>query len=211
VNQLFDINAATTHGLCFSFTPLTNMSNPIAPTRDPKKWVQSPKRVWYWRHPTGSFWKGPPDDRVWVPSIDAPPDLEPPPDDLDDSSGQDSATHQNDAPQPCAPQQFGSVINLLVGGLPRLPPPQENAPQLMARPQPNAFGHSPFGRGDESTMRDGRPRTDDHRDPAPHTTIWDSHSSQPPPYFSTTAGSYSGPWAHTMRHRDESARVEQDR
>ncbi|KAJ7027671.1 hypothetical protein C8F04DRAFT_1266775 [Mycena alexandri] len=47
---------------------------------DPSRWVQSPKGVFYWRHDFGSYWKGPPDDRVWVPSMDTPLHLPSPPD-----------------------------------------------------------------------------------------------------------------------------------
>ncbi|KAJ6579694.1 hypothetical protein DFH09DRAFT_1077283 [Mycena vulgaris] len=51
--------------------------------RDPKKWVQSPKRAWYWRHETQSYWKGPRDDHMW-----------PPPDDEDDEASPPSAIAQ---------------------------------------------------------------------------------------------------------------------
>ncbi|KAJ7093011.1 hypothetical protein B0H15DRAFT_947818 [Mycena belliarum] len=60
------------------------MSGQSKMAHDPKNWVRSPGKKWYWRHPTESSWRGPPNDRVWVPSIDAPDDLDPPPDDEDD-------------------------------------------------------------------------------------------------------------------------------
>ncbi|KAJ7870418.1 hypothetical protein B0H13DRAFT_1896165 [Mycena leptocephala] len=46
----------------------------------------------------------------------------------------------------------------------------------------------------------------------PHLAARADSAPQPPPYFSTQHGSsYSGPWAHTMRRREEVGLVEQNR
>ncbi|KAJ7026318.1 hypothetical protein C8F04DRAFT_1190637 [Mycena alexandri] len=55
-------------------------SNQLPQQQDPNQWVSSPKGAFYWQHTTGSYWKGPADDRVWVPSMDSPLNLPPPPD-----------------------------------------------------------------------------------------------------------------------------------
>ncbi|KAJ7820898.1 hypothetical protein B0H13DRAFT_1921104 [Mycena leptocephala] len=158
------------------------MSTPHPQTRDPKKWVQSPKKVWYWRHPTGSFWKGPPDDRIWVASIDSPPDLEPPPDDEMESVGAGTAPASPSNP---VARQFGSIPNMMAGG-------DAHAPQYHTLRPPPDFAQTridPFG---------------DRLGATPSASL-------PPPYVHSPYGPYTGPWSNTMRHRDNSARSEMER
>ncbi|KAJ7165405.1 hypothetical protein C8R46DRAFT_1035979 [Mycena filopes] len=83
------------------------MLQPPSTTTDPSRWVLSRGGAFYWRHATQSYWKGPPDDRVWVPSMDMPPDMPPPPDFGDRAPGPVAAA----APRNNAPvTQFGSII-----------------------------------------------------------------------------------------------------
>ncbi|KAJ7079932.1 hypothetical protein B0H15DRAFT_953714 [Mycena belliarum] len=108
------------------------MSGQSKMAHDPKKWVRSPGKKWYWRHPTESSWRGPRDDRVWVPSIDAPDDLDPPPDDeFDDDVAM--------APPP-APTTFGSLPrvapNTAVTGT--VAPATQQLQQPSAAPGPSA-------------------------------------------------------------------------
>ncbi|KAJ7672157.1 hypothetical protein DFH06DRAFT_1319585 [Mycena polygramma] len=149
--------------------------------RDPKIWVKSKGGTWYWRHPTGSSWKGPRRDRVWVPSMDAPDWLPPPPDDfsnLDADEGQ---------PAPAPAHTFGTVVPTVVP-MDTTPGPGIPIPPII---RSSAFGSS------------GRP-----------TDLWGS--SGPPPartstYTTTGAVTYTGPYANTMRHRDESIRLDRER
>ncbi|KAJ7665391.1 hypothetical protein DFH06DRAFT_1323785 [Mycena polygramma] len=147
--------------------------------RDPKIWVKSRGGTWYWRHPSGSFWKGPRSDRAWVPAIDVPDWLPPPPDDFSNLDAEVGSI----APAQPAPQQFGSV--------PANPPGNQQTAGVQNTParRPSAFGSA-------STV--------------------DRWGSTPLPRITQstyTSGSvtYTGPYANTMRHRDESARLDRER
>ncbi|KAJ7642533.1 hypothetical protein B0H17DRAFT_1148792 [Mycena rosella] len=78
------------------------MSNPQ------QMWVRSPKGVYYWRDPTGSVWKGPHDDCIWVPSQDSPAGMPPPPTDFAEQPGDPAPT----PPSMGAAHNFGSLAPL---------------------------------------------------------------------------------------------------
>ncbi|KAJ7088192.1 hypothetical protein C8R44DRAFT_892988 [Mycena epipterygia] len=58
----------------------------MAGGNDPPRWVKSPHPLtkFYFRPNTGSRWRGPRDNRTWVPAMDTPLDFPPPPDDFAD-------------------------------------------------------------------------------------------------------------------------------
>ncbi|KAJ7670616.1 hypothetical protein DFH06DRAFT_1124932 [Mycena polygramma] len=146
--------------------------------RDPKIWVKSRGGTWYWRHPSGSFWKGPLSDRAWVPAIDVPDWIPPPPDDF---SNLDAEVGSPVPAQP-APQLFGSVPANRTGNQPTAG--VQNTPA----PRPSAFNSA---------------------------TATDRWGSTPLPRAQSTytSGSvtYTGPYASTMRARDESLRLDRER
>ncbi|KAJ7046411.1 hypothetical protein C8F04DRAFT_1248652 [Mycena alexandri] len=98
---------------------------------DPNRWVHSPKGVFYWRHDVGSYWKGPPDDRVWVPSMDTPLQLPPPP---------DFGAAQGDAAGAPPAIQFGS--NPPINTNPPMPPAYHDQATTRA-PQQQTFSPTP--------------------------------------------------------------------
>ncbi|KAJ7037839.1 hypothetical protein C8F04DRAFT_1256750 [Mycena alexandri] len=139
-------------------------SNQQPQQQDPNQWVSSPKGAFYWRHATGSYWKGPADDRVWVPSMDSPPNLPPPP---------DFGAPQGDAAGAPPATQFGSSTPIPAGGLnvqmppvyrprdtpsalpptpPRAPPPTQQTGFVSVHSRPAYPDHSTYN------ARDG-PRT----------------------------------------------------
>ncbi|KAJ7601994.1 hypothetical protein DFH06DRAFT_1351813 [Mycena polygramma] len=148
---------------------------------DPKIWVKSKGGIWYWRHPTGSTYKGPRHDRVWVPSIDAPSWLPPPPDDFANLDAEEGRT----APAPLAPNhQFGTTAPTPTGA----PTSGIPIPAVTIRPNPMASstsGHLWAGNA-----------------PPP--------SGPRPSYTTTGAVTYTGAFATIMRHHDES-RAERER
>ncbi|KAJ7678178.1 hypothetical protein DFH06DRAFT_1121690 [Mycena polygramma] len=162
------------------------MTGDLPPERDPKIWVKSKGGIWYWRHPTGSTWKGPRRDRVWVPSIDAPSWLPPPPDDFANIDAEEG----NLAPAPIAPtHQFGTTA-------PARPGAPSGAAAPAGIPIPSvALRPSPFGNSGSSTGLWGGNAL-----PAPGPR---------PSYTTTGAVTYTGAFANTMRRRDES-RAEQE-
>ncbi|KAJ7665835.1 hypothetical protein DFH06DRAFT_1127040 [Mycena polygramma] len=162
------------------------MTGDIPPERDPKIWVKSKGGTWYWRHPTGSTWKGPRRDRVWVPSIDAPSWLPPPPDDFANVDTEEGTP----ASAPIAPlHQFGSTASARSGAPSGAIAPGIPIPSVALRP-------NPFGSSSSSARLWGGSTL-----PAPGTR---------PSYTTTGAVTYTGAFANTMRHRDKS-RAEQER
>ncbi|KAJ7089287.1 hypothetical protein B0H15DRAFT_949262 [Mycena belliarum] len=165
------------------------MSGPHKTARDPKAWIRSPKRVWYWRHPTQSSWKGPRDDRVWVPSIDAPDDLEPPPDDDDD----DDIEMGTSVPTPV----FGSLPHIApTMAAANAPPP----PVMRAPPQ---HQQAPTHSGPPHAARFEERAQDPYYQGGPYPR----GPSHPPREF----GPFTGPFANTMRYKAEQERARDER
>ncbi|KAJ6451689.1 hypothetical protein DFH09DRAFT_1117882 [Mycena vulgaris] len=146
-----------------------------------------PKEAWYWQHETQSYWKGPRNDRVWVPSIDVPNDLEPPPNDEDDK-----------APPPSAIAQSGLVLTTTLGQNPVVAlwssisggPVGAAAP---AAPSLPAATESP-----RNLVRHLEPRTTDR---APVV-----ERRPPPPGYEDRYGGYTGAYGATLRYREEQTR-----
>ncbi|KAJ7602652.1 hypothetical protein DFH06DRAFT_1351176 [Mycena polygramma] len=107
--------------------------NPAAP----QMWVKSAKGALYWRHRTMSFWKGPRNDRVWVPSLDTPVGLPAPPDDFSNVGDYEGAPSAPVAPVAPPPAPTTSILHPF-------------------GPRPNPFASSPpsnsigYGRRDDA-------------------------------------------------------------
>ncbi|KAJ7160768.1 hypothetical protein C8R46DRAFT_1223112 [Mycena filopes] len=164
------------------------MSTQQNPAADPSRWVLSRKGAFFWRHASQSFWKGEPDDRVWVPSMDTPPDMPPPPD-IEQGPPRGpapSATTQN---VPTAPNQFGTSTTIPARDLTTNRPPayQREAPTS----NNTTYGHfstpSPFT---GYRRREGAP----HMQGAPPA---------PSPNRNPYGGYSAGPFANSFRINDE--------
>ncbi|KAJ6499658.1 hypothetical protein C8R47DRAFT_1211965 [Mycena vitilis] len=168
------------------------MSQAQQPTRDPKIWVQSPrKRAWYWRHPTSSFWKGPKSDRTWVPSIDAPSWLEPPPDDLNNI---DDYPEEGETVRTPRPGAVGPASG---------PPPPQNA---SAAPPSYAGATAPTTRGNTFPSPAGRANAfaaSQSSRIGGTNYVARSDDRDPPSYAVPSYQGYTGPMASTMRYRDQ--------
>ncbi|KAJ7149557.1 hypothetical protein C8R46DRAFT_1230231 [Mycena filopes] len=109
-------------------------------SNDSSRWIHTSSGAFYWRHATKSYWKGPPDERVWVPSMDSPPDMPPPPDFGDGTSG---PANTAPPPQPAPVTQFGT-IPALQNAAAGPPAYQQNAPHTeMGFAHPSPFGRPP--------------------------------------------------------------------
>ncbi|KAJ7078291.1 hypothetical protein B0H15DRAFT_954636 [Mycena belliarum] len=146
-------------------------------------WVCSKKKVYYVRPPAGSRWMGPSDDRVWVPGLDWPDGLEPPPD--DDADGDVSM-----AP-PTTPQSFGTI--------PAAAPVPQTAP-VAVPPAVDTRANAP-ARHTAPTTASGPPR-------GPPATVGGPPDAargpnRPPQQH---YGPFTGAFANTMRYRDAVSR-----
>ncbi|KAJ7454312.1 hypothetical protein B0H11DRAFT_1926520 [Mycena galericulata] len=174
----------------------------------PKKFVYSPTTgAIYWRDPTASFWKGPRHDRVFVPSMDFPEGVEPPPDNFANvpgapasnsatgsagsaatqgpanSSGLDGVT--GTAPAPTIPNPaFGTLPPFNYTGATTTPNPIAAPVPPPAQPnrQPGATNTHPGGEW----------QTVQRRDPDPQLP-------PPPPYYN---GYQGGVMETTLRYRE---------
>ncbi|KAJ7142983.1 hypothetical protein C8R44DRAFT_866236 [Mycena epipterygia] len=150
----------------------------MAGGNDPPRWVKSPHppTEFYFRPNTGSRWRGPRDNRTWVPAMDAPFDFPPPPDDFADCDP--------DVAMPAAPptgvSHFGGVASL---------PPSTTGPIVPMPPQP---GPPPVRM--EPPRRTPEPTTPVQRAEPP--SRWNGAN----PYSGSSG--YSGPFAHTIAVRD---------
>ncbi|KAJ7688918.1 hypothetical protein B0H16DRAFT_1752993 [Mycena metata] len=171
---------------------------------DPKPlWVHSPKGVFYWRHEYASYWKGPAKDRVWVPSMDTPLHLPPPPDigaeQGDAAGGPPAIQFGSNAPiQPHTPAQAGyhnplhqnqpATPAVASVSAPPPPPPPLNAPlpYLNLGPQSSGPSHQPQpnsnGTGFMSMQHWLTALSHDRRDNVPRTLVcdWVQPRREPP-------------------------------
>ncbi|KAJ7500915.1 hypothetical protein B0H11DRAFT_1908767 [Mycena galericulata] len=169
-----------------------------------KKWVQSPRKAIYVRDPKASFWRGPRDDRVFVPSLDWPVGLEPPPDDMEEEQGASSATAAPAATSANPAPAFGSLPAFNYVAPPAHPPANPfsstvSAPAYRTTNQPTS--QPPITQPGPPANASGEWQVVGRRSPPRH------HPQAPPPYYR----GYSGPFAHTMRHRDAGLRQQESR